>query len=184
MDDDADQRPGSSADHPAPRDRALWRRRLLVPAAFAVILGILGGIGSFTFSYGQGFSYMMNEPGVCANCHVMQDHFDAWQKSSHHHVAVCNDCHLPHDFAGKWFTKTENGLFHSMAFTFDTYERPIQIRARNRRVTQSACLHCHGDFVHPMLPATESAGMLRCVHCHGDVGHAGDRRRGAIARDP
>lgn len=140
--------------------------------AFAFVLGVLGGVGAFTFGYGRGASYLSNDPRACANCHVMQDHFDSWQNSSHRHVAVCNDCHLPHDSPGKWVTKIDNGFFHSLAFTLENFHEPIRIKPRNRRVTQNACLACHGEFVHQMLPPGPRGEMLSCVHCHGDVGHA------------
>jgi cytochrome c nitrite reductase small subunit len=102
----------------------------------------------------------------------MQDHFDSWQHSSHQHVAVCADCHLPHDPIGKLVTEADNGFFHSLAFTLDNFHDPIQIKPRNRRVTQAACLHCHESMVHGMLPEDPSGEMLACIHCHSDVGHA------------
>lgn len=144
----------------------------LLPLLVAVAIGVLGGLGVFTFGYGEGTAYLKNDPAACANCHVMQSHYDSWLNSSHENVATCNDCHLPHDPAGKWITKADNGFFHSLAFTTGDFHEPIQIKPRNRRVTQSACLHCHSDFVHQMLPAEEGDGMLNCVHCHADVGHA------------
>ena len=157
-----------------------WRRRLLArvhaTGVFAVILttmmGVLLGIGAFTFGYGKGASYLSSDPKSCINCHVMQDHFDAWQHSSHHRVAVCNDCHLPHDAIGKWVTKADNGFFHSLAFTLENFHDPIQIKPRNRRVTQGTCLHCHEGMVHEMLPAEPGGDMLACIHCHRDVGHS------------
>lgn len=147
-----------------------WPSVLLV--LIAVMLGIFAGVGTFTFGYGQGHSYFSNNPNACANCHVMQGHFDSWQKSSHRHVAVCNDCHLPHDFLGKWITKADNGFFHSWAFTFDNFHEPIQIKPRNRRVTQSTCLSCHEDFLHQVESATRNDESLSCIHCHSDAGHA------------
>lgn len=141
-------------------------------AFFAICLGLLSGLGTFTFGYGRGASYLSNSPDTCVNCHVMQDHMDSWQQSSHHHVAVCNDCHLPHDFIGKWVTKADNGFFHSLAFTTGGFKDPIQIKPRNRRVTQSTCVSCHQDFVHPLFPETTGGDMQSCVHCHADVGHA------------
>lgn len=141
--------------------------------AFALMLGMLAGVGTFTFGYGKGASYLSNNPQTCVNCHVMQDHMDSWQQSSHHHVAVCNDCHLPHDAIGKWVTKADNGVFHSLVFTMGGYDDPIQIKPRNRRVTQSTCVDCHKDFVHNLLPVSNGADMQNCVHCHADVGHAG-----------
>jgi cytochrome c nitrite reductase small subunit len=140
--------------------------------ALSVMLGILTGVGAFTFGYGKGWSYLSNDPTGCAICHVMQGHFDSWQNSSHRHVAVCNDCHLPHHPVGKWVTKADNGFFHSLAFTLENFHEPIQIKPRNRRVAQHACLDCHADIVHQMLPAETNDEMLSCVHCHSDAGHA------------
>jgi cytochrome c nitrite reductase small subunit len=115
-------------------------------------------------------AYLTNDPAACANCHVMQEHYDSWLKSSHQNVATCNDCHLPHDFAGKWITKADNGFFHSLAFTTNDFHEPIQIKDRNRRVTQNACLHCHADYVNHMLPVETGGDMLMCVHCHATSG--------------
>ncbi len=167
-------------DPPTRTARPRWRHALLgllirlgfVPVALAVVLGMLGGLGAFTFGYGKGWSYLSNDPLTCVNCHVMDGHYDTWQNSSHAHVAVCNDCHLPHDFVGKWVVKADNGFFHSLAFTTGGFHEPIQIKPRNRRVTQGACLACHGEFVHEMLPAEPKGDMLACIHCHSDAGHA------------
>lgn len=171
--------------HAAPHDheqnaisppRAPTRRRLTVTRVFgfalAGVLGVLGGLGAFTFGYGDGAAYLSNDPAACANCHVMQGHYDAWLASSHKNVATCNDCHLPHHFPGKWITKGDNGFFHSLAFTTGGFHEPIQIKPRNRRVTQGACLYCHNDLVNHMLPAEPGGDMLLCIHCHQDVGHA------------
>jgi cytochrome c nitrite reductase small subunit len=154
--------------------RRLGRLRTLSLAA-AAALGMLGGLGAFTFGYGDGTAYLRNDPEACANCHIMGDHFDSWVKSSHKDVATCNDCHTPHDFAGKWITKADNGFFHSLAFTTDAFHEPIQIKPRNRRVTQNACLHCHAEFVNHQLPAVPGDETPLCVRCHSDVGHAGRR---------
>lgn len=143
-----------------------------LPIAITLMLGMLGGIGLFTFGYGDGASYLTNDPAACANCHIMQDHYDSWSHSSHRHVAVCNDCHLPGDFLGKWITKMDNGFFHSLAFTTGDFPEPLRIKPRNRRVTQAACIDCHADLVNHMLPARPGGEMLLCVHCHSDVGHA------------
>lgn len=144
---------------------------ILVIAA-AAVFGAFVGLGMFTFGYGGGAAYLGNDPATCANCHVMQWHYDSWVKSSHHAVATCNDCHLPHDPLGKWITKADNGFFHSLAFTTDDFHEPIRIKPRNRRVTQSACQYCHADLVDHMRPPTAGGDMLMCIHCHRDVGHA------------
>ena len=143
-----------------------------LPLAAAVVMGMLVGVGGFTFGYGQGASYLSDDPASCANCHVMQGHFDSWQNSSHKHVATCNDCHLSHHPVGKWVVKGDNGFFHSLAFTTGRFPEPIRIKERNKRVAQQSCLHCHADFVHAMLPERAGGDMLSCVHCHSGVGHA------------
>ena len=150
------------------------RMRLVAGLTIAtmVLLGIFIGLGAFTFGYGKGWSYLSGNPAACANCHVMQGHYDSWQNSSHRHVAVCNDCHLPHNFVGHLITEADNGFFHSLAFTLENFHEPIQIKPRNKRVAQRACLDCHADTVHQMLPGSSEDDMLSCVHCHRDVGHA------------
>lgn len=163
-------RPETTTTETQGRKTARGARWLAV--GLALMLGVLGGLGAFTFGYGEGAAYLSNDPTACINCHVMQGHFDAWVKSSHHDVATCNDCHLPHDPIGKWITKGDNGFFHSLAFTTNDFHEPIQIKDRNARVTQGACLHCHGEFVDHMLPAQPGGDMLNCVHCHTDVGHS------------
>ena len=169
--------PGGVSVRPASPTGGNLRRGVLaqlgfLPVAILVVFGMLAGAGAFTFGYGQGAAYLSNNPASCANCHVMQEHYNAWQNSSHKHVATCNDCHLPHHPIGKWITKGDNGFFHSLAFTTGDCHEPIQIKPRNARVTQGACLHCHSDFVHNMLPPEAGGDMLNCVHCHTEVGHA------------
>ena len=148
--------------------------------AAAVLLGLLLGIGAFTFGYGKGHSYLVDDPRSCANCHVMDDHFTSWLKSSHADVATCNDCHLPHHPVGKWVVKADNGFFHSLAFTLENFPEPIRIKPRNQRVTQGTCVYCHGEVVAQML-ASHGAEPVLCVRCHGDVGHA-KRPRGTSDR--
>lgn len=156
--------PASSTDRP--------RRRISrLHLALALAIGASAGLGTFTFGYGDGAAYLGNDPASCANCHVMQESYDTWLRSSHTGVATCNDCHLSHHPIGKWITKADNGFFHSLAFTTGRFPDPIRIKPRNRRVTQAACLHCHGDFVHASPLAADDA--LLCVHCHDAVGHAG-----------
>ena len=140
--------------------------------ALAISLGVALGLGVFTFDYAEGSSYLGNAPETCANCHIMNEQYDGWVKGSHKAVATCNDCHTPHDFAGKYATKARNGFNHSKAFTLQDFHEPIQIHARNAAILQQSCLHCHGDFVRDLVAgSTTSADAPRCVHCHSEVGH-------------
>ena len=143
-----------------------------IAIALALLLGVLVGLGSFTFLYGEGLSYFSTDPRACVNCHIMQPQYDSWQKSSHHAAATCVDCHLPHDFVGKYIAKADNGYRHSWAFTFQDFHEPIQMIPRNARILQNNCVTCHGDFVHAVAGSGAGArDELRCVHCHSDVGH-------------
>jgi cytochrome c nitrite reductase small subunit len=83
-------------------------------------------------------------------------------------VATCNDCHLKHNFVGKWMTKTSNGFFHSLAFTTGHFPDPILIKPHNREVAEASCLHCHEAIVSQMHAGDRE---LSCIRCHGAVGH-------------
>jgi cytochrome c nitrite reductase small subunit len=152
-------------------------RRILgmsIPAfVLCVAVGIALGTGVYTYSYGEGFSYLSNDPKACVNCHIMRDHYDGWQKASHHAVATCNDCHTPHDFVGKYAVKAENGFWHSKAFTLQDFHDPLIIRPKNARVLQDACVHCHRELVGAVLGhgEAEDGGAATCARCHSDVGH-------------
>lgn len=140
------------------------------------LLGVLAGVGSYTFFYAQGVSYLSNDPKACVNCHIMRDQYDSWRKSSHHAHATCNDCHVPHDLVGKYLTKAENGYHHSKAFTLQDFHEPIRIRPGNAAVLNANCLYCHRDFVreitaHRVIKDEE----LYCVRCHDNVGHGPSR---------
>ncbi len=137
----------------------------------AVVTGIAAGVGGYTMVYAEGLSYMSSDPKVCANCHIMNSQYDSWQKSSHHTVAGCVDCHLPHDFVGKWMAKAINGWHHSKGFTMQDFHEPIAIKPPNSRILQANCLACHGDLVHDAAAETGRPGEFTCVHCHQTVGH-------------
>jgi cytochrome c nitrite reductase small subunit len=167
--------------------------------ALAVLIGIGGGIGLFTFHYAEGLSYFSNDPRECINCHIMNDQYDSWLKSPHHVYATCNDCHTPHALLPKLVTKADNGWNHSKKFTLGTWGDPIRIREVNRQRLQSNCIRCHGDFVHDvrLLAAEERPDRpllldawraicgaedelppgqeIDCVRCHAGIGHGPKR---------
>ena len=145
-------------------------------AALSALLGAALGIGGFTFLYAKGASYLGHDSRACANCHVMNEQYDGWIRSSHRSVAQCNDCHTPHGFLGKYATKAMNGFRHSLAFTTGRFHEPIQITAHNRNITEGACRHCHEDVVQMMRPGGPGHGgrgeAIQCLRCHDSVGHA------------
>ena len=133
------------------------------------------GMGAFTFHTAKGTSYLSNDPRSCVNCHVMRDEYDSWQKSSHHAVATCNDCHIPHAFLRKWLAKGEHGWNHSVAFTTQDFHEPIQIKRKSFEDLQENCIRCHGELTseiagHGTLTRDDP---LNCIRCHSSVGHGG-----------
>jgi len=151
------------------------RRRGLVPVVLAVVAGALIGLIGFTFHYAEGLSYFSTDPEACANCHIMRSQYDGWQKASHHGVATCVDCHLPHTFLAKYVAKASNGWHHSKGFTLQDFEEPIRIKPRNSDILQHNCLRCHEPMVHELVAgARTDRDAVECVHCHAGVGH-GDR---------
>lgn len=140
----------------------------------AAMLGVLVGVGLFTFHYAEGASYFSKDPASCANCHIMNPQYDSWLKSSHESVAGCADCHLPAGFPHSVISKAENGWNHSWGFTFQDFHEPIQLTARNQRTLQDNCVRCHLDMVDQMLghaAEIDRGDVARCVRCHAGVGH-------------
>jgi cytochrome c nitrite reductase small subunit len=148
----------------------------MIGLAAAVLAGTAMGLGAFTFVYANGASYLTNDPSACANCHIMSEHYSAWQKSSHRAVATCNDCHTPHDVVGKYTVKAKNGFWHSFYFTTGRYPDPLRITESNRRVTEHACRYCHTEVTDAIEHGAgarggDAGGEMRCARCHDDVGH-------------
>lgn len=144
-----------------------WRWGLVL---VGVALGAAIGLGGYTFVYARGYSYMLDDPAACGNCHVMREQLEGWEKSSHRAVATCNDCHTPHGLVGKYTTKALNGWNHSLAFTTGRFHEPIRANQRNQQIAREACLKCHAQVVEAMGAAAHGEA-LPCVGCHGSVGH-------------
>ncbi len=178
------------------RRRGAGPTAVLVTAGAAI--GAALGLGGFTFVYAKGASYLSTDPAVCANCHIMGEHYAAWQRSSHRVAAGCADCHMPHDPVGKYLAKASNGFWHSLAFTTGVFPDPLQIKPHNRAVTEDACRDCHAAIVAAIDPLGSDApidvrsgvaGMPvadrpqihdgpvvtedreSCIRCHTYVGH-------------
>jgi cytochrome c nitrite reductase small subunit len=148
-----------------------WLAGLSPPlVAVSALLGLLGGAGTYTVVYSESTAYLSNDPRACVNCHIMRDHYDGWQKASHHGFATCNDCHVPEGFVRKYASKAENGFWHSKGFTLQDFPEPIRIRPHNREVVNSNCRRCHESLVREIHP-----GDLNCVRCHDQVGHGPTR---------
>lgn len=146
-----------------------------INAVHGILIGALIGTAlgtcAYTFVYAKGYSYLVDNPNACANCHVMEEQFSGWIKSSHRKVATCNDCHTPHALIPKYYVKAENGFWHAFYFTTGTYPDHIRARPVSQRVTENACRRCHADIVADMAPMHSNPPELSCIQCHRDVGH-------------
>ena len=136
-------------------------------------IGISAGVGAYTFAYAKGWSYLTDNAAACENCHVMQEPYDGWLKSSHRSAAVCNDCHTPATFLGKYSTKARNGFWHSFYFTTGWFEDNIQMRPHSRAVAEGACRKCHQQIVEAIEGphGGKAVAATSCISCHRSVGH-------------
>ena len=141
-------------------------RRVLTVLCIGV--GLIVGAGMFTFGYAEGDSYLTDEPKACANCHIMNDHLQRWERSTHSAVAVCNDCHAPKSFFAKYGVKSINGFNHSLAFTTGKFKDPFEITDLNIRVAEENCRKCHMQIAHSV---DFGQSTVRCTRCHEGVGH-------------
>lgn len=142
----------------------------LLPTITMAAIGMLLGLGTTTFHYAEGFSYLSKDPKACVNCHIMRPQYDGWLKASHHTVATCADCHLPASFPATYVAKSENGWNHSKAFTLQNFPEPIVITEKNSDILHENCLRCHANIVNEMS-IVSAEGSPSCVHCHVTVGH-------------
>ena len=133
--------------------------------------GVCAGMGAYTFVYARGYSYLTDDPRACVNCHVMREQYDGWVKAPHRNVAVCNDCHTPHNLVGKYTVKARNGFWHSYYFTTQTFPEPIRITPPARRVALENCRRCHAPVVDAVDGAHAAPRRLDCLRCHKTVGH-------------
>lgn len=152
-------------------------KRTIQSLVLGVAVGAAVGLGVYTFVYAKGYSYMTNNPASCANCHIMNEQYDGWMKSSHRAVATCNDCHTPPGLLAKYATKASNGFWHSFYFTTGSFHEPIQIKARNLAITEQACQKCHAEITQALTQNNTGAHALKagetpsCIRCHRSVGH-------------
>ena len=135
---------------------------------FSILFGILIGISGYTFIYARGYSYMLDDPKACVNCHVMRDNYNAWIISSHRNVE-CNGCHTPHNFVMKYLVKAQNGFNHSWEFTMGAPD-VIRIESGSSEVVEQNCIRCHQEMISGVFIQTH-ADRKKCFDCHKGVGH-------------
>lgn len=137
----------------------------------AALAGVALGLGTYTFVYAKGYSYLGHDPAACANCHAMWDQYAGWQRGSHRVAATCADCHTPFNIAGKYAVKAWDGFWHSYYFTTNTYPDNIRITELSRRVTEGQCRACHTPITQNIDAHGGGRNELSCIPCHATVGH-------------
>ena len=147
---------------------------------FYVNILIVFFVGNFVHSFyvSNAISYLSDNPKTCVNCHVMRSEFASWQHSSHREVAVCNDCHVPHDnvFNKYWF-KAKDGFRHATMFTFRMEPQVIRMHEAGQAVVQENCKSCHQNVNQSVSTRGVSLedklhdnGKL-CWDCHRETPH-------------
>ena len=143
-----------------------------------ILIAFFVGIFFYTLYVSNAVSYLSDNPETCVNCHVMRSEFATWQHSSHREVAVCNDCHVPHNNVfSKYYFKAKDGLRHATMFTFHMEPQVIKMHEAGQRVVQENCKGCHQRI-------NEQVGLLNislkdkihdngklCWDCHREVPH-------------
>jgi cytochrome c nitrite reductase small subunit len=146
---------------------------IVAPLALGILAGVCLGVGAYTFGYARGYSYLTDDPGACANCHIMREQVAGWRKGSHRKAAVCNDCHTPLGVVPKYGVKALNGFFHSLAFTSGRFPDQIEITKFDAQVAESACMKCHAEITSEIRGARgHGREPVGCIRCHRRVGHA------------
>lgn len=149
-----------------------WRFPVLI------LMGILFGLGLVILKISNAVSYLSDDPATCVNCHVMAPQFATWQHGSHARVAVCNDCHVPHDnIIRKYFFKAQDGLRHATMFTLRMEPQVIQIKEAGAAVVQENCQRCHKNLTERVSAGRTSYAESRhgegllCWQCHRETPH-------------
>ncbi len=159
-----------------------WIRRFVPPPEWqfpvVILLGTLVGLGCLGFYISNAVSYLSDRPEACINCHVMASEYATWQRGSHGRVAVCNDCHVPHDnFLRKYAFKGMDGLRHATVFTLRMEPQVIKLNTAAIAVVQENCVRCHVNLVENVTDfgvrgsGPHSGQGQLCWRCHRQTPH-------------
>ncbi len=144
----------------------------LLPKRLQILLclSVGGAVGMFLFvaRVSNAVSYLSDAPETCMNCHVMTDAYATWKRGSHARVAVCMDCHVPHNnVVGKYAFKGMVGMKHSYVFTTRQEPQVLKLSEGARPVVQSNCIRCHNDQIAMIKLATSTEQS--CWRCHQNI---------------
>jgi cytochrome c nitrite reductase small subunit len=130
-----------------------------------VSIGIAIGSAFVVAKIANATSYLSEAPETCINCHVMTDAYASWQRGSHGKVAVCTDCHLPHNnIVSKTAFKGRDGMIHSYVFTMRKEPQVLTLSEKAVPVVQANCLRCHQQQY--LMVRLADSTERKCWSCH------------------
>lgn len=139
--------------------KALYVAGALVVAFLAMLLTKVPGI-----------SELLDGPGFCGLCHVMDDQVETYLYSSHRETATCGDCHIPHPLvpgaAYKAFTGTRDIIY----VTLNIQPEPVRMTGLGETVVHQNCVRCHEALLRE-IGDTRRDGGQQCFHCHRTTFH-------------
>lgn len=137
----------------------------------AALGGVAAGLALLAFQVSNARSYLSDAPETCINCHVMNGWYAGWAHSSHRAVAVCNDCHVPHDCPVLTYAfKAYDGARHSFVFTMRLEPQVLQLNPAAVPVVRDNCVRCHEHQVMETSMVTQG-GIRDCWECHRETPH-------------
>ena len=132
----------------------------------------------YLFFTSKAVSYLADEPETCINCHVMIPQYSTWYHSAHREVAVCNDCHIPHNsLPNKYFFKAKDGIRHATVFSLRNEPQVIFIKEEGEKAVQQNCIRCHeflitDDLINSLGNDNQHYRQARlCWECHRQTPH-------------
>jgi cytochrome c nitrite reductase small subunit len=143
-----------------------------------ILLGILTGLGIFTFYLSKAPSYLSDKPETCVNCHIMAPQYATWNHSSHRNYTTCMDCHVPHNtIVNKYYFKAKDGMRHASMFALRLEPQVIMIKDAGKNVVQNNCIRCHEHLITDEKMKLQSKMFMEfrngrsCVECHRETPH-------------
>lgn len=154
-------------------------QKLHVP--MLVVSGVIIGFVIILLNISNAFSYLNEKPETCVNCHVMNSLYASWNHSSHREQANCVDCHMPHDFIGKYYVKARDGMKDVYKFTLRMETDVPHASDETKEIIQNNCIYCHKTMMKSVNPIqrntkhhTEWNGK-QCWDCHREIPHSRTR---------
>jgi cytochrome c nitrite reductase small subunit len=142
----------------------IYIARFIGVAAFLAALGIFAWVTDAP-------DYLGHKAATCDNCHVMDSQYENWYHAAHERVAVCTDCHLPHqNLISYYLYKGYSGMRDVFSFTFASYPPAIRATLQTDQIVQANCIRCHNDTVEDIL-AGPQAFDRHCWDCHRAAAH-------------